>query len=127
MDGRTPAVKVCGLRIGSDESLFISRLELVRVLGEDGQIGNAEIAGTGRENFVKDERAQCRVAAGASAANGHAIPVDVTSFLEISSSIDAILHVDDPPLALEPLTIGATVSRTAAVVHIHDGEASRGP
>ncbi len=104
MNRRAFDVKIAPLGIGADQAVEIARLELVRVLGQRFEIADAVVARAGFENVAEGQRAERRVAAGAAAADRQAVAVDFAAFDEIARAVDAIIDVDDAPLAVEPFS-----------------------
>ena len=127
MDRRTLDVKIASLGVGADQAVEIARLELVGVLRQRFEVADAVVAGAGFENIAEGERAQRRVAAGAAAGDHQAVAVDFAAFGQIARAVDAIVDVDDAPLAVEPFAIRAAVAGAAAVVHVEHGDAAAGP
>ena len=59
-------------------------------------------ADAGREDVPERERGEGRVAAGAAAFDGQPLRVDVAALDEEAGRRDAVVDVDDAPLAVEP-------------------------
>ena len=85
------------------------------------------MAGAGFENVAESERAQRSVAAGAAAADRQAVAVDLAAFREIARAVDAIVDIDDAPLAVEPFSVCAAVAGAAAIIDIEHRDAAAGP
>ena len=79
------------------------RLELVGVAVEQLEVADAEMADTGREDVAERQRGEGRVAAGAAALDRQALGVDVPAVDEVARRPDAIVDVDEAPLAVEAL------------------------
>ena len=124
---RALAVEGLGLGPRSDEGVQVAGLELVGLLGEDGQVGHAVLAHAGGERVVEGERGQRGEAPGAAAPDGHAGRVDVAPFGQVLGRRDAVLDVDHPPLALQQVPVGPAVAGGAAVVDVDHGEPPAGP
>ena len=76
VDRRALDVEVAVLGVGPDEPVEVAGLELVGVAGQGLEVGDAVVAGPGREDVAEGERAQRGEAAGAAAADGQAVAVD---------------------------------------------------
>src|SRR5262249_52648754 len=116
MHGRALSVKSGGFGKRSDEALFISRFELMRVVHQRLQISHTEIAGAGSKDIIKNKREWGFIPAGAAAAYGHKLAVHIAAVFEISRGIDAILDIDNAPIPFQPLAIRASISRTSAII-----------
>ena len=101
VDGRALAVESRRFRIGPDEAVEVTRLELVGVGGQALEVGDAVVAGAGLEDIVERERAQRGVAAGAAAADGTAGRRRPRRARRGMRAGDAVVDVDDAPRALE--------------------------
>ena len=110
VDRRALAVEVGALGIGADQAVEVARLELVRVAGERLEVGDAVVAGAGREVVVEGERAERRVAAGAAAADRQALAVDLAALGQVARGGDAVVDVDDAPGAAQAVAVGAAVA-----------------
>jgi hypothetical protein len=125
VNGRTGDVEIAVLGVGADQAVEVARFELVRVSGERFEIADAVVAGAGFENVAERERAQRRVAAGAATTDRQTITVDFAAFGKVARAVDAVVDVDDAPLAVEPLP---TRGRTRApLIYIENGDAPTGP
>src|SRR5262249_43959016 len=132
VDGRPLAVELLARGEGGDEDVLVARLELVvvaaaRLAGQAHEVADAVVGGAGLEQVAGGERAQRGVAAGAAAGDGQARPVDLAARDEVAGAVFTVLDVDDAPLALEPIAVGAAVAGAAAVVDVQVGEAAAGP
>ncbi len=125
VDRRTLDVQVARLRVGADQAVEISRLELVRVARERFEIADSVVARARAKRVAEGERRKRRIAAGAAAADRNAFTVDAARFREVFDEVFAVVHVDDAPLAVESLAIGAAVTARAAVVDVGDRPATR--
>ena len=74
----------------------------MRVRRQRLEVADAVVAGAGAERVVEGQRAQRGVAAGAAAADGQALAVDQAPLDEIARAVDAVVDVDDAPLAVQP-------------------------
>ena len=84
MNRRAFHVKIAPFRIGTDQSIEIARLELVRVPCERFQIADAVMAGAGFEDVTERQRAERRIAAGAAASDGKPVAVDFSTLDKIA-------------------------------------------
>ena len=76
-------------------------------------------------NCVRErERRERREAARAAAPDRQALAVDEALLGEVLGAGDAVVDVDDPPLALEPLAVVPSVAGRAAVVDVEHGVAA---
>src|SRR5258708_33276485 len=103
------------------------RLEFVRVAGQGLEIGDAVIARAGPEDVVEGQGGEGGVAAGAAAADHQAVRVGASGADEVTSAIDTILDIDDAPLSIETVAIGAPIAAAAAVIHIEHADAAARP
>src|SRR5215211_2116484 len=126
VDRRPLPVQRLGLRPGADEAVQVAGLELVGVAGQPGQVGHPVVAGPGGEGVAEGEGAQGGVAAGAAAPDGQVGRVDVAPVGQVAGGGDAVVDVDDPPLAVQATPVGAAVAGGAAVVDVHHGDAPAG-
>ena len=126
MDRRALAVEATASGIRAEQARVVARLELVGVLLEELEVGDAEQADAGREDVAEGERRERRVAAGAAALDGQPIRVDVAPLDEEPGRRDGVVDVDDAPLALEPAPVVAAVAGAAAVVDVDDRDAAAG-
>ena len=112
---------------GPIEPVEVARLELVRLLGEQRQVGDAEEADAGAEGVVEGERREDDEAAGRPTADAEPRPsTTARSSARWRGAGDAVLDVGDAPGAAQPLAVGAPVARRARVVHVEDREPARG-
>jgi hypothetical protein len=82
------------------------------------------VARARREDVVEGQRRQGRESAGAAAANRHPPGVDEPLLCQILGGVDAIVDVDDAPVAIEPAHVLAAVAVAAAVIDVDDGNAT---
>ena len=98
----------------------VARLELVRLLGEQRQVGHAEETHPRAEGVVERESGQHDEPAGRSAADAQASAVDDTRLGEVPCPGDAVLDVGEAPGAAQPLPIGPPVAGGPRVVDVED-------
>ena len=79
------------------------------------------------KEVVERQGGERRVSARAAAADDHALAVDQPSLRQEPGSVDAVVDVDDAPVALETVAIGAAEAGAAAVVHVEHRNAAAGP
>src|SRR6187431_3143407 len=113
MNRRAPAIEFDLSRIGADQAFLVFRLKFMRVLSQCLEVRYTVVARSGSEHIMKNERAQCCVSAGASTADGHAFAVDVASGVKVTSGVNAVVHVNDAPISLQPFTIRSAISRAS--------------
>ena len=126
VDRRTLPVEGRGLRVRGEQAVVVARLELVGLDLEELQVADPVVADARGEDVPERERREGRVAAGASALDGQPPRIGVAPADQVAGSRDAIVDVDDPPLAVEPAPVLAAVAGAPAVVHVHDGDAAAG-
>ena len=112
---------------GPDQFVQIAALELVGVAGQGGHVGDAVIVGAGLEHRGLRQGAQHRIAAGAAAADGSLVRVDLARAAEIFRHRGHVLDVDHAPFAVQALAIGPPVAGAAAIIDVGDSETPRGP
>ena len=127
MDRRARQIQRLGLRRGADQVLVVAGLEFVRILVQAFQVGHAVITGAGLEDIVERQRAQRRQAAGAAAADDQALTIGQAAFDQVARAGDAIIDIDDAPLALERVAISPAEAAAAAVIDVQHAEAAAGP
>src|SRR6266516_5167084 len=127
IERRTLAIARFLLWIGSDQPVEIARLELVGVARERGDVAHAVIAGPALKEVAEGQRRQSRVAAGAAAADDASLAVDPSVRGEEPRAGDAIVDVDDAPIALQTVAVRTTESGASAVVHVEHRNAAARP
>src|SRR5262249_47880435 len=127
MNRRAVHVKIAPFRIGTNERIEIARLELVCVSCQSFQIADSIVTGAGFEEVTESQCAESRVSSGAASSDGKSVAVDVSTLDKIPCAIHAVIHIDDTPSTLESLSVCATVTRTATVIHVEYGDTSTGP
>src|SRR5262245_42314997 len=127
MNRRAFYIKISPLRIGTNERIEIARLELVGVPCQSFQIANSIVTGAGFEEVTESQRAESRVSSGAASSDRESVAVDVSTLDKIPCAIHAVIHIDDTPSTLEPLSVCAAVTGTAPVIHVEYGNTSTGP
>ena len=115
------------LRQGSDQPVEIAGLEFVGVLGEQHEIADAVKARPRLEQFQRRQRGKRGEAPSAAAANDEAGGIGEPAFDKMVRGGGAILDIDDAPLPIEPLAIGAAIPRRSGVIYVDDADATAGP
>jgi hypothetical protein len=87
----------------------------MRVLGEQHKIADAIKARARLEEVERRQRGERGEAPGAAAANDEARAIDESLSGKMFRGRRAILDIDDAPLTVEPLAIGAAEARRAAI------------
>ena len=84
-----------------DEPVEVARLELVRVLRQRAEVGDAVVRRTGGEGVARRQRLQGRVAARTAATDDRPGAVDPPGGRQVLDAGDAVLDVGDPPHAAQ--------------------------
>src|SRR5215212_51019 len=124
---RALGVEVSPIRVGSDQAVEITRLELVGLPRQGLDVADAEMARAGGERIPERERAERCVAACAAAGDHQPLSVHEPAPGEVNRPVGAVVDVDDTPHALEPTAVFPPVARATAVVHVEHGDAPAGP
>src|SRR5262245_44322708 len=127
MNRRAFHVKISPFGIRTDQAVEITRLEFVGVPCQSFQIADSIVAGAGFEEVTESQRAEGCVSSGASSSVGKSVAVDVSTLDKIACAIYAVIHIDDTPSTLEPLSVCATVTGTAPVIHVEYGNTAASP
>ena len=127
MNGRSINVDILALRVGANQSIEVASLELMGISGQGFQIAHAVVAGSGLELVTESQSGQGGVAPGAAPGNGQAIAIHQSPIDQILRTIHAIIHIHQPPLAIQPAMVGAAIARAAAIVHIQHRKAATRP
>src|SRR5688572_32036315 len=113
MNWRTCAVELARLWIRSDQRVEVARLELVRVMREHFDVADAVVACRRLEHArMKDQRRECRVAAGAPASDDEPPGIGLPLRDQVSRRVHRVFDINDAPLAIQTLSIGAAVPGT---------------
>src|SRR5215469_3116064 len=107
---RAGAVDGLHRRIWADEPIEIARFELVRVLGVRCEIADAVVARPACEDIAERQRSERRESAGAAAGDDRARPIDQTLPGEEFDAAHRIVDVDDAPVEVETIAVGAAES-----------------
>src|SRR5947207_5125971 len=127
VDRRARAVHVSALRIRADQRVAVVRLELMRLLHEQLEVGDPVVARARVVEVALGQRQQHGETSRRPSGDGDAIGVDESLLHEMARCVDAVVDVDDAPVAVEALPVPAHVTRRAAVVHIDQGETAARP
>ena len=127
VQGRAGAVHLAVGGPLADQPIEIAGLELVGVGGEHLEVADPVVARAGPERVVEGEGGEGGIAARAAAADREAGGVGAAGLGEVPGARDAVLDIDHPPLAVEPLAVRAAVSGAAPVVDVEDREAAARP
>ena len=107
-DGGAVQVRLLCLGPRSDEAVRVPGLGLVGVRDERPQVADPVGGDTSGEDVGGDERLQRGVPAGAAASDGHACRINETGVGDILHRGHHVSDVENAPLALEPVAVGAT-------------------
>src|ERR1700734_3583732 len=99
----------------------------MRITRECFEIAHSVVVGSSLEYIVKSQCGEHCEAAGAAATNGCAVAINPTGTDEIFHAGNDIADVHDTPVAFETLPVGTSKAATAAMVHIQQCKAARGP
>ena len=97
VDGRALVVKVLTLRVGADQPIQITGLELVGVLGQGFQVADAIVAGPGLKYLLERQGRQGGVPTGAAAVDGQAVAVCFAFGDDIQRGVAAVVNIHDAP------------------------------
>src|SRR5919201_6449966 len=123
-DRRALAIELGLLRPLPDEELVVARLELVRVLVERHEIGDAELRDAGGEDVADRHCHQCRVPARAAAGDDDAIGVREPALDQVTRGGLGVVDVDLAPAPAETFAELTAVAGAPAVVDVADREAA---
>ena len=84
---------------GPDQPVEVAALELVGLRGQHAEVGDAVVAGPGREHLVEREGGQRGEPTGGAAADAEPVGVGVASLDQVGAHGGAVLDVGDAPLA----------------------------
>src|SRR5215467_8110294 len=99
MDWRSLDIQVTARGVRADHPIEITRFEFVRVLRQSLEVADSIVTGAGLEDIVERQRAYGGIAARTATADRHALAVDPPRSRQILGAIDAVINVDDAPLA----------------------------
>src|SRR6516162_4872978 len=127
IEWRALAIACFLLRIESDQPVEIARLELVGVARKRSDVAHPVIARPALKEVAEGQCRQRRVPAGAAAADDTSLPINPSLHVEESSTGDTIVDIDNAPVQLETVAVGAAKTGAAAVVHVKHRNAAAGP
>src|SRR5690348_15433098 len=99
----------------------------MRVFSQRLEIADAVVAGPDFEKCLEGECTESRISAGAAARNGDSCRVGKLLCGEKFCRIGAVLQIDNAPTAIQEVSIRATVTGAAPVIHVGYGETTAGP
>src|SRR5690606_27948382 len=127
VDRGAPGVELLPLRPRGDQPVEVAGLQLVRVLRQRAEVGDAEVAGPRGEGVGEGRGREGGETAGAAAGDQQPAAVDHTGLRQVAGAAGRVLHVHLAPAAVEPLAVGAAVAAGPAVVDVQDREPPGGP
>ena len=77
------------------------------------------MAGPRFEDIAEGKGAECGIAARAATCDHQPLAIDFVLGDQVERAMGAIINIDNTPLIVEPLAIGATITRTATIVDIN--------
>src|SRR5581483_8965793 len=90
-------------------------------------IADAQMAGPRLKRIAERQRAQRRIPTRAASVNRQSILIRQSLLDQVLCAVHTIIHVNDPPLPLEPFPIRTPITRTAAIIDIEHREAPTRP
>jgi hypothetical protein len=125
---RTPGlVDFFFFRVHPDEAVKISGLELVRVLGEEGQISDTIQGASRLEDVSEGEGSQRCVPTGGTTVNAELFTIGQALVDEVLGTVANVVDVDDAPALAEPAAVIPSVTGGTPVIDVEDGKAARCP
>src|SRR5438477_79271 len=121
------SIDIRALGIWTDQGLAGVRFELVRLLDDKLEVADPVVARAGVVEVAPGERQQSGETAGRAARDRDPARVGETLVDQMARSVDAIVDVDDAPVPVESLPVGAAVASRAAVVDVDQRQAAAGP
>src|SRR5690348_4085601 len=85
------------------------------------------MAGSHLEDIPEGNRAQRRRSARAAAFNREAVRVNQPLLGQVFCRVYAIVHVYHAPLSVKALAVSPAITRTAAIIYVHNRDTSAGP
>src|ERR1700730_3790019 len=127
VDGRPLTINRLGHRQGPDELIDITGLEFMRILGQQHQIADAIIARPCPEKFARRQRGKCCKTSCTTSANDNAVAIHKPAINEPLRRRYAILNVDDAPLAIKSLAVGAAITCRTFIIYVNDAKTPARP
>src|SRR6478672_4213948 len=90
-------------------------------------IAHAVITGAATEHIVEHERREGCVAAGAAATDHHTIGIDAPALSQKFCTINTVVDVDDAPVELKSIPVGAAKTAATSVIHVKHRNAAARP
>src|SRR5262245_3907513 len=85
------------------------------------------MARAGAEVVAESQRAELGIAPGAAAGDRQSAAVHLAASCQCARAVGAVVDINDTPLTVEALPVGATVAGAAAIIHIQHCDAAAGP
>lgn len=114
-------------RVHTHEAVEISGLELVRVLGEEGQIRDPIQGASRLEDVSEGEGSQRCVPTGGTPVDAELFSIGQALFDEVLRPVANIVDVDDAPALAEPAAVISSVTGGTPIIDVQDGKAARCP
>src|ERR1035437_7416320 len=111
----------------SDQTVEVSRLELMGVLRQSREVTDTEVTRPRAENTAEGQCAQCRVPTGTTPVNQQGIGVRPSRVDEVLGGVHAVVEVNDAPRTLQSFAVRPAVPRASAVVNVHHGKTATSP
>src|ERR1700730_13144754 len=127
VDGRALTIKGFCLGQMPDEFVEIAGLEFMRILGQQHQIADAIIARPCPEKFARVQRGNCCKTSCSPSANDNAVAIHKPAINEALRRRYAILNVDDAPLAIKSLAVGAAITCRTFIIYVNDAKTPARP
>ena len=127
MNRRARLIDVLSLRVGSDQIVRVAGLELMGVARQRFEVADSVMARPGPKRIAKGQCTQGRIAPGAAAGNGQPLGIDLATGDQIVRTVDAVVHIDNPPVAVQALAISPSITGAASIVHVQNGKAAARP
>ena len=127
MNRRARDIDVPSFRVGSDQIVRVARLELMGVARQRFEVADPVMTRPGPKRIAKGQCAQGRVSSGAAAGNSQPLGIDLAAGDQIVRPVDAVVHIDNPPVAVQALPIGPPITGAAPIVHVQNGKAAARP
>ena len=127
MNRRARLIDILAFRVGPDQIVRVTGLELMGVARQRFEVADPVMARPGPKRIAKSQRAQGRISPGAAAGNRQPLGIDLAAGDQVVRAVDTVVHIDYPPLAVQTLPIGPSIASAAPIVHVQDGKAATRP
>jgi hypothetical protein len=104
--------------IGPDEAVEVPGLELVRVLGQEGEIGDPVQRAPRPEDVSKGEGAQGRVSAGGAPVDAELFSVGQALVDQVLCPVANIVDIDNSPALAETPAVVPSVAGRSSVIDV---------